>query len=319
MTKYAISKEGAEALENLSNKLEQNVNIVSVLSTALGLKVRKINGPNNSLGIYYEEIESLVAQNLKVIQNNNDNLVRIRKKIHKQAEMIVELVHDWEGEYVIGRNNRQSNWKQTAYYLIYDSPNETNKFLLQSQGNAYPDYQDTCGLCACANILRLAGLDISEKEVIDYASKTKMIIYIKTWFGTFKWKSFICGKHGATGGESIRKILEHYGIDSEFVNIDSEEDNCLQQIAHYVEDGKGVILPVNSNTLWYGKPNDDNPDHVVVVTSMMKTYEGAILGFYICDTGRGEGTRFCSADEIRASLTKHPMNVTTKPIREGNR
>ena len=59
---------------------------------------------------------------------------------------------------------------------VYDSPKETNKYLIQEQGRAYPDkFRGTCGLCSCANVLCMSGKKVTEKEIIDYASNTRLM------------------------------------------------------------------------------------------------------------------------------------------------
>lgn len=49
---------------------------------------------------------------------------------------------------------------------VYDSPEEMSGYLYRSQGSADSRFKGTCGLCSCANILRLAGAEYSEKEMI---------------------------------------------------------------------------------------------------------------------------------------------------------
>ena len=60
--------------------------------------------------------------------------------------------------------------KNMAGMEVYDSPLEVDKYLYSKQGSAYENFKGTCGLCSIANILRLSGVNIGEKEVIDYAA-----------------------------------------------------------------------------------------------------------------------------------------------------
>ena len=351
MTKFAISSEGSQAMETLSRQLEQNASEILMLSDDLMQKICSINGIENSLGIYYEEIVSLISENLKIIKDNRENLEYLGGKAKKQAEWIMCMVQEGLGDSgsiggvlansatkAVGGGSLPSKpengvkprsldltrfgYKELPdHCLLYDSPMETDKFLIQSQGKAYPHrFQGTCGLCACANILRMAGVDVSEKDMIDYAGNTK-VKRINEYTGNEE-EVFLCSKHclnprfsGGTDCYNRQKILEHFGIESECVDINPDDDSCLKQIADYVDNGKGVILSIHSKTLWNGMPNDGSGDHAVVVTSVLKTSAGNIIGFYICDTGRGEGTSYYPAERIRASLTPWKMNVTNKAVR----
>lgn len=200
---------------------------------------------------------------------------------------------------------------------VYDSPEETNKYLIQKQGKAYPEkYRGTCALCSSANILRQAGVEISEKDVIDYASNTRTEILwgkvsIKTPIISARYKN--PSLNGGASNNEVKKILDHFGIKSKTVTIPDiiadkniAKEERMNTIADYISEGKGVILNVNSDALWYNKPNNGwfryLGDHDVTVTSVKKDTAGKILGFYINDTGMG-GMKYYSAEKINESFT----------------
>lgn len=200
---------------------------------------------------------------------------------------------------------------------IYDSPTDMDQYLYKNQGSAHPLYRGTCGLCSCANILRLAGVNATEKEVLDYARSTKdpndpgsMLCETDYFNPRF---------NGGTTPKDRKLILEHFGISSSLISVISKEDGSpseenVTRIAEQVSSGKGVILSVHANILRYDAPAKSGDNHAVTVTSVKKDKDGKVLGFYICDSAK-DGTTYYSADRVQRSLTGSPMNVTHQIIR----
>ena len=198
--------------------------------------------------------------------------------------------------------------------LTYDSPMEMDKYLYAQQGSAYTNFQGTCGLCSCANILRLAGVNYSEKDMIDYAANTS---------SGNGWLQKLCvvnplspESSGGTNPRSRQQILEHFGISSGIFPVDMENgvasDSTLENIAQYVADGRGVILSVHAGVLYNGRAVRDDY-HAVTVTSVTRNKYGDVSGFYICDSN--VGTSYYSALQIKEALTGADMNVTYSHIR----
>ncbi len=188
------------------------------------------------------------------------------------------------------------------------------QYLYASQGSASIRYQGTCGLCSCANVLRLAGVNYNEKDMIDYASHTS------SGEGPF---SRLCvynpinpSASGATNAANRKQILEHFGISSGTFPIALEngiaKEESVNEIAKYVAEGRGVIISVHSGLLYYGR-KFSNDYHAVTVTSVVKNEDGIVKGFYVCDSNRG--TKFYDVLEIRQALTGADMNVTYSYIR----
>ena len=201
--------------------------------------------------------------------------------------------------------------------LVYDSPNETDQYLYKEQGSADPAFQGTCGLCSCANILRLAGVNATEAQMITYASTTNNP---NTLFQKLCTTEYLDpGMNGGTSPQSRQQILQNFGIDSGVFPLSREKDGSLSDsilatISDNVSAGHGVILSVHSDILRYDTPVGIDDYHAVAVTSVKKNSNGEILGFYICDSANG-GTSYYSADKVKQALTGSPMNITYTIIR----
>jgi len=201
--------------------------------------------------------------------------------------------------------------------MVYDSPTEMNQYLYKTQGSADANFQGTCGLCSCANILRLSGVNASEAEMIAYASQTR---------DPNSFNGMLCatgysdpGLNGGTSPKSRQQILDHFGIDSGIFPIAHDSDGSiadsnLSQIADHVSAGRGVILSVHADVLWNDAAFGIDDYHAVTVTSVKKNSAGDVLGFYICDSANG-GTTYYPADKVKRALTGSPMNVTYPIIR----
>lgn len=201
--------------------------------------------------------------------------------------------------------------------LVYDSPNETDQYLYKNQGSADPAFQGTCGLCSCANILRLSGVNATEAQMIAFASTTKNP---NTLFQKLCATGYSDpGMNGGTSPKGRQLILQNFGIDSGVFPLARETDGSLSDsnlttISDNVSAGRGVILSVHADILWNDAPVGIDDYHAVTVTSVKKGPNGNILGFYICDSAHN-GTTYYTADKVKRALTGSPMNVTYSVIR----
>lgn len=181
---------------------------------------------------------------------------------------------------------------------IYNTPVETGALLDVRQGKD-PNFQGTCGIVSCVNVLRLAGrLETTEEEALNCAIANTLC----------DTRSANVAYRGGTSVQERKQLLELFGLESELV-LPSIED-----IARYVEEGRGVIISVYANILWR---RCCSGFHAVTVTSVQRDQNGQIEGFYICDSGSGrdDRARFYRADHLEQALALRKMNVTTAIIR----
>ena len=97
-------------------------------------------------------------------------------------------------------------------------------------------------------------------------------------------------------------LLDSFGIRNELIAGYNEDG-----IANLIRSGRGVIIAVNAGVLWGDAAYLDGGgvNHVVTVTgAVYGEADGALLGFYITDSGRhlvSDMTRFVAIDAFRAA------------------
>lgn len=211
----------------------------------------------------------------------------------------------------------RQNWHQSnPYTKVFNSPKETGSFLNCNQGvpvlmggEGIEGFRGTCGLVCCENILRMAGVHITESDIITYAMTNK------------RGMRYLCtvdqdpNSNGGTYAEDRQAILSHFGIESKV-----EYSTNLEEIAGYVAEGRGVIASVDAYSLWYGSPTTVPAWHAITITSVERdVYTNEILGFYICDSGSGnmDSARKVSAEWFASALqvTGGELNITESIIR----
>lgn len=211
---------------------------------------------------------------------------------------------------------------------IYDSPLEVDRYLYAKQGSAYTNFKGTCGLCSCANVLRLAGVDYGEKEMIDYAANQQGGFFSKKLCYVNPFNPY---ESGGTTPMQRQQILNHFGISSSIEAVKIYPDGkvsieTINDIAKWISEGRGVIVDVDAG-LFYNRPKDygrghavtitsveKNKGHAVTVTSVEKNKYGDVTGFYILDSNRG--TVRYNSWEIQEMLRNFVgINVTSQIIR----
>lgn len=179
----------------------------------------------------------------------------------------------------------------------YNTPSETGKSLDYHQGKE-KDFQGTCGLCSCENILRLAGVNVTEQDILRFAKKNGLCEQNKK-----------PEDNGGTSYISRQVILEAFGLSSSLLPQD------VKLIGDAVSSGKGVIISVDAGLLWK-RANYLNNLHAVTVTSVDYNAAGQIESFHICDSGSNEYDKIVSVAELQTCLVSHrKMNVTHQIIR----
>lgn len=185
---------------------------------------------------------------------------------------------------------------------VYDDPIGTNSQLIQQQGRSYYDMDGTCGLCQCANLLTMAGILMTENEIISRAmlGSTEMV-YIMDLFSADR------GDRGATSANIRQEFLERQGLPITNIPISTDSSRTMRQLANAVATGHGVIVSVEVSRFWGTSQIGGHAISLLSVTSDGST-------FIYNDTGRGVmGT--ISAQHLYESLTGAPANVTTNIIR----
>lgn len=200
--------------------------------------------------------------------------------------------------------------------MTYNTPIETGKKLDFQQGKV-ENFEGTCGLVSCVNVLRMAGVSITESDIVKYASTTYedntnpfiASLTRKTLCTTNSAPS----SNGGTSAASRKRILDHFGIPSRTA------PQSIETIAQAVSSGYGVIASVHAEILYF-KRRPIHPDlHAITITSVQRDTTGKILGFYVCDSNAyalgGTGATYYTADEIKEALSERECNITTTIIR----
>ena len=157
-------------------------------------------------------------------------------------------------------------------------------------------------MVSCVNVLRLAGVEATEEELVEFASTTPSAYDGRPLCDT---GSPFADENGATSAGTRLEILQHYGVASFTAPPD------VDAMAKYVEEGRGVIISV-TNWGFYGIPVGGC--HAVTVTSTRRGAGGQLLGFYICDSN-GSPAQYYERDQLEDALSGRNMNVTTNVIR----
>ena len=210
-------------------------------------------------------------------------------------------------------------WHSSGEIKTYDSPVETGLKLNCNQGvpkdrggEGIAGFEGTCGLVSCENVLRMAGVDVTESDIIEYARTHRT--------GGIFHRRALCTidrepeENGGTYAEDRQSILRAYGVESSIEYVDTN------QLANYVGEGRGVIANVDANILWYGRQLSDNAYHAITVTSVVRdSISNQVYGFYICDSGscNNDSARYVPAEVLETAMTAThgQVNVTRSIIR----
>lgn len=170
------------------------------------------------------------------------------------------------------------------------------------QGDNPFNASGNCGLVSICNLLRRAGIDVSETEVTKCAIDSGLCDYNPLG---------IASNNGGTTMEMRRDVLNKFGVASDI--YPSEKGGSLERIADAVDTGHGVLISVNAGELWecddgsapvFGHPVSN---HCVTVTGIARDAgTGEIAGVFIADSGRGlpgDSCRYLSVEKFNAVYT----------------
>ena len=88
MARYAISSEGANALNALANNLLINANNIVEASSELKKEVATLSG---SLGVFEEEILSIVSRNAATLEQNKESIISLANSVKAKADEVTQL------------------------------------------------------------------------------------------------------------------------------------------------------------------------------------------------------------------------------------
>lgn len=189
--------------------------------------------------------------------------------------------------------------------MMYNSPLETAKGLIQKQGRNSKGMGGTCGLCQCANLLRLAGVtDVGEDDVIDTALSCSQA----TRDDLTVWEADPDDRGGSSAwGRS--EILGRYSLDTEIYGIPNDTSIAISHFSQKISSGHGVIVSVDAGVLWNEKKHLGS-GHAILLLSVSQSGKT----FVYSDTGANR-IGLISASRLQSCLTGRPANITTNIIR----
>ena len=158
------------------------------------------------------------------------------------------------------------------------------------QGNNPEHDRGDCGIVSCAEVLNQFGVPVTEADAFLHATRCHELHLVPGQPGESGW----------TLPAEQAAILTDYGV-----RAHSEAAQPVERLALAVQQGHGVIAMVNCGVLWndpraleHGQAN-----HAVTVTGVARDrYDGALLGFYINDSGTGQSGQFVSAHLMRTAF-----------------
>ena len=187
--------------------------------------------------------------------------------------------------------------------VVYGDPFTLGEALDFQQGfdNPYGAY-GTCGLTSIANVGSMAGMELTEPEVVEYAMENGLCEE------PGDLKSGVLG--GGVNISQTLKILSHYQLDS---HCEMADVATPDRLAECIEGGHGVILGVNSGVMqgrdWkvYDQNGEIQTTHYITMTGTVRDAEsGELKGFYVCDSSSARpdgGAIFVSLDALKKGYT----------------
>lgn len=151
------------------------------------------------------------------------------------------------------------------------------------------DEANDCGEASIANAAKLAGKNLSEQQVLQFAKS-----------------HHLANADLTTNVNQRQQILSGLGV-----NSTSKAGASLDDVAREAAAGNSVIMSVNNNAI-LGQGQGGPENHVVTVAGVKKSPDGKVLGFYIADTSSGDkdGLRFVGMSQLQAATGgKTDINV----------
>ncbi|MBR5110044.1 MAG: hypothetical protein IK099_07600 [Clostridia bacterium] len=185
--------------------------------------------------------------------------------------------------------------------------------LDDNQGDNVLNAQGDCGLVSVTNILRQAGMEVTEDEVVLAAVGNRLCSYSTDQDA---------GDNGGTNVYHRQALLSGYGIPASVYSQWDTKKLDLEEIAEFVEAGHGVNISVNAGYAW-NEPsyiNDGGSNHSIIVTGTVRDPDtGELKGLIVCDSGipGDSSAKVLSADTLRDAYSDVPTAsalITDQPI-----
>lgn len=281
------SVDNLDEFADVTDSANENINNIGYVVT----------GTSNVNGIVCRNLSSIVNTSQedfisnavsKCLQRNNNTPCKCYKDDIKHIE-------------IEGLKETQQTWQTQGEYSVFNTPEKTGEKLDSNQGKLNT-FLGTCGCVSCVNVLRLAGIDVSEEELVTYAATHEN-----------EQGEALCSygssDYAANGGTTVmdrKNILEAYGVKSKLV------PPTIDNIFDEVSNGKGVIASVHASFLYNGEISN-NDRHAVTITSV-KYKNNEPYSVIICDSN-GMPSEEYHVGIFKTALTGNMLNVTEKIIR----
>lgn len=154
------------------------------------------------------------------------------------------------------------------------------------QGDNPYDFQGTCGLVSCEDVLRQFGVEVTEADVVGHAIEHRLC--------NVEGDPRLLG--GTTPDQRVQ-ILKDFGVPTHV-----EQERSLQDLSQHIEENRGIIVSVNAGVLWndpayYG---EGSHNHAIVVTGVARyARTDEIAGFFINDSGVPQSGHFVDAKTMQ--------------------
>jgi hypothetical protein len=147
-----------------------------------------------------------------------------------------------------------------------------------------------CGIVSCADVLNQFGVRLTEADTFVHAMRRHELHVVPGRPDQSGW----------TLPNEQAAILTDYGVPAH-----AEKAQSVERLALAVQLGHGVIAMVNAGVLWSDPASlgHGQANHAVTITGIARDhYDGALLGFYINDSGTGQSGQFVSAHLMRTAF-----------------
>lgn len=229
-----------------------------------------------------------------------------------RSERLPEVHSEAEKQVIDGAKADLVGRQEAGDTLGGDPIGRADQWRLQGQNER--GYEQDCALASTSAVLRDCGVETSESAIVDQAANEELCDTNH---------EVAADNGGVKDGEAISQLLTENGVEN---RIENPQDP--QELAQFVEEGKGVITEVDANEVWgtsldaaptyYDAEGRSQVNHAVQVTGTVRDNSGELTGFIVNDTGSPDGAgTVVPVEKWHACWTNtnndHETIVTTRP------